>query len=76
MNLQEIINRPDNSTFETKELEFVVGSYIKEKKGVDVDINITKGVRFNHILTQYLFAAQAEKLNTAFDYAQKYYLNK
>ncbi len=76
MNLQEIINRPNNSTFETKELEFVVESYIKDKKGVDVSINITKGVPINNMFTQHIFAAQVEKLNTAFDYAQKHYLNK
>jgi len=76
MSIQEIVNRPNNSTFETKELEFVVQSYIKDKKGVNVDINLSKGnPAFNDIYRE-IYYGNLQKLNTAFDYACKYYLNK
>ena len=37
MNLQEIINRPDNHPKQLNEVLFVIREYVKERKGVEIN---------------------------------------
>ena len=76
MNTLEICSRPNNSTFTTEELIYVVQEYISEVKGVDVNINLTKWLDKNHPFFKHLYVNQLNKLNTAFNKTQKYYLSK
>lgn len=73
MNLQEIITRPSPAEYSQQEMEFVVTEYIKTKKGVDVEINLSK----HHTGTPLdimLMREQIRMLDKAFEIAQGYFL--
>jgi hypothetical protein len=76
MNVEEICNRVNGSVFETEELIFVVEAYIKDRKGVNVNINLSRGnAAFNSIYS-HVYAQQIESLNGAFNVASRYFVGK
>ena len=76
MNLQEIINRPNGSVFDRKELEFVVEQYIYKMKGIRVNINTFQGIPNHPMMAKMIAPTEIQKLNMAFGVAQQYFLNK
>tara|TARA_R100001244_G_scaffold124688_2_gene94566 strand:- start:128 stop:358 length:231 start_codon:yes stop_codon:yes gene_type:complete len=76
MNVLEICNRPNNSTFENEEIIFVVEQYIKETKRTDIDIHLTKNMNRNMPLFELALKNQLSRLNIAFDFAQKHFIGK
>lgn len=65
MNLEEIINRPDDQQIAVQEAAFVIEQYIKERKGVDIKCTPD-------------FANPFEQINLlkAYNTAREYYKNK
>jgi len=61
-----------SNSLNQKEMEYVVEQYIKSKKNIDVNIDITP---INNIGLM-MFRSQFNKLSIAFEVAAKYYLNK
>ena len=77
MIVEEIVNRPNNSTFSTEEMQYVVQQYIIEKKGVNVDINLGKKLnKFGQGISKMLSSQQLEKLNDAFNTSVGYSVKK
>jgi len=74
MNVQEIVSRGTGSHFSPNELMFVVEQYIKEKKGVEVKLNILKGLNPRQRIGQFIYQQQITKLNDAFTKASEYFL--
>lgn len=75
MEVNEIVNRKTGSIFSQEELEFVIKEYIKEKKGVDININLSKnftGTHFDSFINQ----DQMILLDKAFEVAQRYFVEK
>ena len=75
MDVTEIVNRESASEYATKELTYVVEQYIKEKKGVDVEINPFKHAKnspFGGVIVQIAM----QQLNHAYDVAAAYFLDK
>lgn len=70
MNLKEIISRHDRYPVDEMEMIFVVENYIKDRKGVNVNIDI----RTNRNEISYTF--QIHKLINAYNYAKIYHNNK
>lgn len=44
MNILEILDRPSPAHYTVEELQFAVEQYIKQKKNIDVTVNIFKGM--------------------------------
>jgi hypothetical protein len=76
MNILEIVKRKAGSKFQLEEVVFVVAEYIKEKKGVNVDINLEKGVNRRSPLFSMMYQDQLKKLYDAFDIASDYFIKK
>ena len=76
MNIEEIVNRNDNSSFEQGELAFVIERYIYEKKGIMVKINPLRRVPNHPILIKAVLQKQIRQLNLAYNVARQYFLNK
>jgi hypothetical protein len=76
MNVLEICKRPNNSTFETEELTFVVEQYIKETKRTDIDLNLTRGMNPDRPYFELAIKQQLLRLNIAFDFAMQYFIDK
>lgn len=76
MNILEIVKRKTGSKFQLEEVVFVVAEYIKEKKGVNVDINLEKGVNRRSPLFSMMYQDQLKKLYDAFDIASDYFIKK
>jgi len=75
MNIKKIINK---THLEQSEMQYVVEQYIKEKKGVDVEINLLKGVS-NDVPEPFIIMhlrQQLQLLVNAFEIACKYFANK
>ena len=72
MDVNEIVKRKSPQLITQKEMEYVVESYMKEKKGVSVDVNILKGIG-NHPLRNAFISRQLSILNEAFDIASKHF---
>ena len=62
--IKEIIT---STNITQSEMEYVVESYIKDMKGVDVTINLN---RFSH---PFYYKMQLSKLNAAYDVAVEYF---
>ncbi len=73
MNLKEIVNRPTKFAYNNEEMQFVVESYIKDKTGKSVDINLTKGLNKSSVMFIPMYQNQCVKLMEAFCVAQNYY---
>ena len=74
MNLRQIVSRPRNLPFDNEEMTFVVESYIKEKTGKSVDINLQKDLEnVPEIMRAMLYRQECTKLMAAFCVAQNYY---
>lgn len=77
MDVMEICNRRTGSTFSIEEMEFVVGNYIREKKGREVKVNALRDYgRGFSMFDRILIARDVELLNKAFNSASEYFLNK
>jgi hypothetical protein len=76
VNILEIVKRKTGSKFQLEEVVFVVAEYIKEKKGVNVDINLEKGVNRRSPLFSMMYQDQLKKLYDAFDIASDYFIKK
>ena len=77
MIVEEIVNRPNNSTFSTEEMQYVVQQYILEKKGVSVDINLGKQMKGQYkTIETIMYSHQLEKLNDAFNTSVGYFVKK
>ncbi len=76
MNLQEIVSRKTMQHVTQEEMEYVVKNYIKELKGVDININISKGINPRSMSGKMRLSMQLELLFMAFNDASKYYLKK
>ena len=75
MELKEIINRKSPQHLTEDEMKYVVKKYIKELKGVDVEIDLTKGCMLGNRIIVPMYENQFHKLNKAFNDACKYYMN-
>jgi len=76
MNLREIVQRLNHLPFDNDEMIFVVESYIKEKTGRNVDINLTKDLSgVPKLMFAMLYTQECTKLMSAFCVAQNYYLS-
>lgn len=68
--LSDIVNRPIEGPHDVPEMEFVVGEYIRVRKGVQVVVNITKGILIpDHPLSRGRYLKQVQKLSYAFNVA-------
>lgn len=77
MDIQEIINRT-SAPLEQGEMQFVVEQYIKDTKGVDVNIDLTKRIDRTYPPEYQTFLAQQQlqMLLTAFERACFYFASK
>lgn len=76
MDLTEIITRKSPYNISQDEMCYVVEQYIKDKKSYDISINIEKRVIPINMLRKTMIVNQLQKLNQAFDIAQKYFVTK
>lgn len=77
MNILEIIKRKSGSKYQLAEVIHVVNDYIRQKRGVDVAINLEEGLpQRNHPLFATLYTEQLRKLYNAFDIASDYFIKK
>ena len=77
MEIKELVSRNSPQYYSTDEMIFLVTEYIKEKKGVFVDINLFKGLNPNiRVQFQYYAKDQLFKLDKAFNIAFGYFKNK
>ena len=77
MNLKEIINRTSPMTYTLEEQCFVIEEYIYEKKGKRIKCNPFRDVQ--HLPEQVLMVVGRnilQQVNSAFNDALEYYLNK
>tara|TARA_R110000803_G_scaffold16197_2_gene44431 strand:- start:3492 stop:3719 length:228 start_codon:yes stop_codon:yes gene_type:complete len=75
MDVEEIISRPNGSVYSEEEMAAVVERYIKERKGVNVSVNIKKHLRPDMPFMDRFYGAQVSKLVDAFNISVAY-LNK
>jgi hypothetical protein len=73
MNIDNIINTNYHTV---EEQQYLVEQYIKEKKGLDININLTKYLDLRDIFDKASYMVQVEKLSHAFEYARAYFINK
>lgn len=71
MNTKEIINKNELST---EEMVFVVQEFIKEKKGVDININLLKGLHPQNPLFALKYSGQISMLDKAYDKALAFFM--
>ena len=71
MDIKEIVFRESGSSFEQRELEFVVESYLKETTGKDVTLNY-----FDNASNFVVARSQLNKMDRDFYIAAKYYCDK
>ncbi len=76
MNILEIVKRKSGSKFRLEEVCFVVAEYIREKKGVNVDINLEKNFNRRSLSFSIMYQNQLKKLYNAFDIASDYFIQK
>lgn len=76
MNILEIVKRKSGSKFRLEEVCFVVAEYIREKKGVNVDINLEKNFNRRSLSFSIMYQNQLKKLYNAFDIASEYFIKK
>ncbi len=76
MNILEIVKRKSGSKFRLEEVCFVVAEYIREKKGVNVDINLEKNFNRRSLSFSIMYQNQLKKLYDAFDIASEYFIKK
>ena len=76
MKIKEIVNRPTGSSIQQEEMIYVVQSYIKEKKGIEVDINLFKNLDPNSPFFRMMGVQELNKLVKAFDKAVEHFIKK
>ena len=76
MNIQEIVNRGHGTDITTQEQIFVVKNYIKEKKNIDVDINIRRTMPIDFIDFDIILKRDLQLLNIAYFTAEAFFKNK
>lgn len=79
MKIENIVRRQNGTPVSQEEAVFLVEQYIKDTKGVKVDINIFKGIRdFRNmdILESFHLQEQIELLFTAYIKASDYFNKK
>ncbi len=76
MEINEIVSRNTGSNYTVDEMSYVVEQYIKEKKGVEVNINLEKNINTSTQHGQFAYLSQVSSLDNAFSYACKYFLRK
>lgn len=74
MVVEEIVNRPTSQPVDQSEMIYVVEQYIKDKKGVEVDINLLKGINKKSPMASILLQEQLGMLVEAFEIARGYYV--
>lgn len=72
MDAVEISKRESPQVVSQEEMEYVVKQFIKEKKGVDVDINLRKGIE-GHQFEGHFLPIQMGLLLEAFGTASHYF---
>lgn len=76
MNIKEIVNRGNGTDITTQEQIFVVKKYIKEKKNIDVDINIRRTMPIDFIDFDIILKRDLQLLNIAYFTAEAFFKNK
>lgn len=79
MKIENIVRRPNGTPVSQEEAVFLVEQYIKDTKGVKVDINIFKGIRDLRnidILESFHLQEQIELLFHAYIKASDYFNKK
>lgn len=79
MKIENIVRRPNGTPVSQEEAVFLVEQYIKDTKGVKVDINIFKGIRDLRnidILESFHLQEQIELLFHAYMKASDYFNKK
>lgn len=74
--VESIVFRTSPAKISIQSLSFVVQEYIKEKKGVSVNIELAARIKPLHPLFKHFFTNEYYKLIAAFDIAAAYYIDK
>lgn len=78
MDVLEICKRETGSHFTIEEMEYVIEQYIKERKGVQVNIDTFRDYRDRRFtMVESMFAQRdLNMLHKAFDVAAEYFIDK